>query len=221
MVSSLGSLAARMIGALTTGLGGGSGRVGSSMRAVLNGALGVAEGLLPRFSGIGTQVISGIISGIQGSAVSLWNTLRALASNMLNTLKGALGIQSPSRVMREEVGAQIGAGIAQGMLDSRRDVAAAAQTLAADAALTAEYGTTEVLGAAGAMVRSASTPSGMRMSRIGHVGGAGHAGGQNASEHRGAAVLGGNTFMFQKPVETPYRHAQAIRETMEELLYGI
>ena len=30
-----------------------------------------------------------------------------------------------------------------------------------------------------------------------------------------------NTFVFNKPVETPARHARVIRETMEEMLYGV
>ena len=49
--------------------------------------------------------------------------------------------------------------------------------------------------------------------------GIGAAGGQR-TEDKPAPQIGGNTFIFQKPVETPYRHAQAIREVMEEMLYG-
>jgi hypothetical protein len=48
----------------------------------------------------------------------------------------------------------------------------------------------------------------------------GIAGKDTPSVSCGAPSVSGNTFIFQKPVETPYRHAQAIRETMEEMLYG-
>jgi hypothetical protein len=167
-----------------------------------------------QFSSIGSHVISGIISGIQGTASALWNTLRSIASNMLATLKNALGIQSPSRLMREEVGHQIGAGIACGMLDCREQIASAAQTLANDAAAGMQGRLTVPVSAAGTILRGAVAPishsfavSPVRPDRV-----------QTGRAENTA--LGGNTFIFQKPVETPYQHAQAIRDTMEAMLYG-
>ena len=113
-VSWIPGLASRLINALTLGINGGGTRIGNALRGVLVSAMSAGSEYSSRFSGIGADVISGIIRGIQGTASSLWNTLRAVASNMLSTLKHALGIQSPSRVMREEIGRQIGAGIAGG-----------------------------------------------------------------------------------------------------------
>lgn len=205
-------LASRLVGALATGLGGGGLRVGNALRTTLGTALNSGNEYAPRFSSIGTYVISGIINGIQGSASALWNTLRAVAANMLNTLKNALGIQSPSRLMREEVGRQIGAGIAQGMLDSRDLVSSAAMTLAEDAVVRPGKLSASAVSAAGVMLRSAAVPGTVRTGGI--------AGKDTPSVSRGAPSVSGNTFIFQKPVETPYRHAQAIRETMEEMLYG-
>ncbi|MBQ7983379.1 MAG: hypothetical protein IJ302_07410, partial [Clostridia bacterium] len=37
----------------------------------------------------------------------------------------------------------------------------------------------------------------------------------------GPVPAASNTFIFQKPVETPYEHARAVRETMEAMLYGV
>ena len=204
-------LASRLVGALATGLSGGGLRVGNALRSAFGTALTSGNEYAPRFSSVGSYVISGIINGIQGNASSLWNTLRTLAANMLNTLKNALGIQSPSRLMREEVGRQIGAGIAQGMLDSRDSISSAAAVLAEDAVVHPGKVSASAVGAAGVMLRSAAPVTGIAR---------GSAVRDGASGGHGIPLIGGNTFIFQKPVETPYRHAQAIRETMEEMLYG-
>ena len=122
--------------------------------------------------------------------------------------------------MREEVGVQIGAGIAQGMLDSRTGIISASQALAADAAsamgtIRPELSGAGTVRAAGGLLRNAFAASTLSSAPQSQTvsGAAGTAGKQ-------APVIGGNTFIFQKPVETPYRHAQAIRKTMEEMLYG-
>ncbi len=213
-VGSMPGLASRLVAALSSGIVGGGSRISGALRGVLGGALGVGTEYAPRFSSIGSYVITGIINGIQGNASALWNTLRTVASNMLATLKNALGIQSPSRVMREEVGRQIGAGIAAGMLDSRDLVLSASDTLAEDAVGRVRRMRVGSVGAAGTLLRSTTSSSGVPASVRGYPTAV------SASEKHPAPSLGGNTFIFQKPVETPYRHAQAIREVMEEMLYG-
>ena len=214
-------LASRIISALTTALSGGGTTIGGGLRTALTAALGVGTEYAPTFSGVGTQVISGIIGGIRSSTSSLFTTLRNVAANMLSTLKSALGIQSPSRLMRDEVGVQIGAGIAQGMLDSRGAIASASQTLAADAA--SGMGVIQSGGTSGAAVRAAggllrNAFAASTASTAVQIPAASGAAG--ADTGKPTPVIGGSTFIFQKPVETPYRHAQAIRETMEEMLYG-
>ena len=225
------SLASRLIGALTAGLSGGGTRITNALRGALASAYSGGSAYVPRFSGIGSYVISGIIDGIRGSASALWNTLREVAANMLNTLKSSLGIHSPSQVMREEVGRQIGAGIARGMLDSHDAIASASETLVG-AAMTG-IGTASVhrvrtrtqdIGAdnirdAGKLLRRTTAAPTANVTAGSVLTGIGAAGGQH-TEDKPAPQIGGNTFVFQKPVETPYRHAQAIREVMEEMLYG-
>ncbi len=213
------SLASRLIGALTSGLSGGSTRITAALRGALASALSGGNDYAPRFSGIGSQVIAGIIGGIRGSASALWNTLREVAANMLNTLKSALGIRSPSQRMREEIGWQIGAGVAEGIRERQGDVAAAAEALSGAAMSGAAENMGRTYTAASAAVGMAGT-----MLRASGASGVSNVIRRTAAEPdtrgRTAPVMGGNTFIFQKPVETPYRHAQAIREVMEEMLYG-
>jgi phage-related protein len=64
---------------------------------------------------VGRDIITGIINGVSGAASRLYNNLRNMARNALNSAKEALGISSPSRVFRDEVGAEIVAGLLGGI----------------------------------------------------------------------------------------------------------
>lgn len=74
------------------------------------------------FISIGSNIVSGIQSGI----TSGWNWLTQTASNLATSIftsaKNALGIHSPSRVFRDEVGKMITAGLALGIENGESDV---------------------------------------------------------------------------------------------------
>lgn len=67
---------------------------------------------------IGTNIIEGIKDGITGAASRLAEAARAAAERALEAAKDFLGINSPSRLMRDEIGQYIPAGIAEGILDN-------------------------------------------------------------------------------------------------------
>jgi phage-related protein len=75
---------------------------------------GVAS-LPSRMVSIGSQIVHGIIRGVSSAASSLVSKMKSLASDALSAAKGALGIKSPSRVFRDQVGKWIPAGIAAGI----------------------------------------------------------------------------------------------------------
>ena len=64
---------------------------------------------------VGSNIISGIANGISGAVGNLISAARNAAVSALNTIKGALGIASPSKVMDEEVGQMIPPGIGRGV----------------------------------------------------------------------------------------------------------
>ena len=70
------------------------------------------------WNSVGSDIISGIISGISARSGALYNHLRTVAGNALAAAKNALGIASPSRLMRDQVGKWIPAGIAAGIEQS-------------------------------------------------------------------------------------------------------
>lgn len=74
------------------------------------------------WSGIGSNICSGIANGISSGWDWLKNTVSSLASSLLDAAKSALGIHSPSRVFRDAVGLNIGYGIGEGVEASRPSI---------------------------------------------------------------------------------------------------
>lgn len=67
------------------------------------------------WASIGKNIVDGILGGLS----SMWNTLvnkaKEMASKVLSTVKGALGIHSPSKVFQDQVGKMIPAGLEKGI----------------------------------------------------------------------------------------------------------
>ncbi len=64
---------------------------------------------------LGKAIIEGIIEGVKTAWVNLKATIKSLSSKISQTIKSSLGIHSPSKVMRDEVGRWIPLGIAEGI----------------------------------------------------------------------------------------------------------
>ena len=71
---------------------------------------------------IGKQIVEGIKKGIEGAKDKLKNTASNFANGIKNGLKSAFGIHSPSKLMKEEVGINIGLGVIEGIDDTKRDI---------------------------------------------------------------------------------------------------
>ena len=64
---------------------------------------------------LGKQAVEGMKLGIGESETSLLNRIKTMGTKVVTTLKDKLGIKSPSRVMRDEVGVFIPQGVAEGI----------------------------------------------------------------------------------------------------------
>ncbi|KFI92432.1 tape measure domain-containing protein [Bifidobacterium saguini DSM 23967] len=71
---------------------------------------------------VGMNIITGIASGLASAAGKLVDAAVKAATDALNWVKDKLGIQSPSRVFRDEVGVMIGRGMAEGITRSENTV---------------------------------------------------------------------------------------------------
>ena len=67
---------------------------------------------------VGSDVIHGIINGITGGIGALKDAVKDAASRALDAAKSFLGINSPSRVFRDQVGAMMAEGMAEGFEDN-------------------------------------------------------------------------------------------------------
>ena len=79
-------------------------------------------GLLGSLVNCGRNIVQGIWDGIANTSNWLYNKVKDFAKNILNNIKKALGIHSPSRVMRDEVGKYMAQGIGVGFEDELQNV---------------------------------------------------------------------------------------------------
>ena len=104
------------------------------------------------------NIIDGIITGIRNAAESLFNALKDLAKKALQAAKDVLGIESPSKVFRDQVGRYIPAGVALGIRNNLGQVKAAVRQMSATAtdnfAATLQMDTQESKRASGGGVSS-------------------------------------------------------------------
>lgn len=113
----------------------------SGMKSIGSSAMSAFKGI--SWGSLGSNIISGICSGISGAAGSLFSSLRSLASRALSAAKSALGIHSPSRVFRDEVGEMVVAGFAEGIDDNAENVVDATAAMAENAIDSAKDGLKE------------------------------------------------------------------------------
>lgn len=79
---------------------------------------------------IGKYIIDGIVGGIKNSLSRIANVAGKIKDTLLSKLKGLFKIASPSKLMKEEVGAYIGEGIAVGIEESGQMAVDAAEDVA-------------------------------------------------------------------------------------------
>ncbi|EDT75156.1 phage tail tape measure protein [Clostridium butyricum] len=97
-------------------------QVGNSMDDVTTKADGTSEEVKNKFIAaankmpeVGANIVAGIGNGIDSNKGGLFSKIGAMCSGLLQAAKEALDIHSPSRVMRDQVGKNIVAGIQVGM----------------------------------------------------------------------------------------------------------
>lgn len=81
---------------------------------------------IERWMKLGQQAIDGLFQGLS----NLWGNVTSWGEGLLNDVKSVLGIASPSKLFRDEVGYYLGAGIAEGLTDSQGEIVSAAQSIA-------------------------------------------------------------------------------------------
>lgn len=119
--------------------------VGSKMNDVKSKIKSIWDKVMAFFKGInlyniGKNIIQGLVRGVGGMASSLYKKATDIVNNVKNTFTKLFNIHSPSRWMRDEIGYNLGAGMAVGLDRSTNTVVSSAKktTQAAQKAAQAE-----------------------------------------------------------------------------------
>lgn len=87
----------------------------TSVQDGIQNAINAARAKVSAFVHIGRDMVQGLINGIINNASRLYDNMVNLVSNAVNKAKEFLGIASPSRVFRDEVGKWIPSGMSVGI----------------------------------------------------------------------------------------------------------
>lgn len=164
-LSSIGSYISQAPGRIGAGLSGAISAVGSFASSMASGALRAGQQFLSnlvntlasipgRMVSIGSQIVQGIINGITGSIGQVGSAILGGVKDAIADVKNMLGIHSPSRLFRDQIGRNIGLGLAQGISNSQAAVMASMNDMASGVAST-RFTTPDV--AAGYGVKSVGT----------------------------------------------------------------
>ena len=164
-LSSIGSYISQVPGRIGAGLSGAISAVGSFASSMASGALRAGQQFLSnlvntlasipgRMVSIGSQIVQGIINGITGSIGQVGSAILGGVKDAIANVKNMLGIHSPSRLFRDQIGRNIGLGLAQGISNSQAAVMASMNDMASGVAST-RFTTPDV--AAGYGVKSVGT----------------------------------------------------------------
>lgn len=126
-------------GLVSSAWNGITGAVSNGVNSVMNTVQGIGGKIKGAFSGAGSwlldagkNIIMGLVNGIKNAIGSAVAAAKNAAANVVNAAKSALGIHSPSRVFRDEVGKMIPAGLGKGVEANMRLAVNPVQRMVAD-----------------------------------------------------------------------------------------
>lgn len=132
---------------LANGIYSGRGTVTGSASNVIYAARGAMQ--IGGWYDLGYNISAGVASGVRGGSYLITQAANAAAQNALASAKRSLGVHSPSKVFRDEVGKMISAGMAEGITDNESMVSKAIRAL-----------NTKITGGVGTVGMAALGPSG-------------------------------------------------------------
>ncbi|WP_077316054.1 tape measure protein [Listeria monocytogenes] len=137
LLDKLGSYAKDMLGKggkliseFITGIGEKAGELGDKAKELGSSAVDSIRQGFDNIGQIGSDLIEGLWNGISDMAGWIQTKIQGFGKGVLDSLKDFFGIHSPSRLMRDQIGKFIPAGIAVGILGNAKQAKNAALSLA-------------------------------------------------------------------------------------------
>lgn len=113
--SEMMSFGRNVISFFSSGISGMAGTAGSAIKAVASAIKNGITGLPSEVLSIGKNIVTGLWNGINGKVSWIKDKILGFAGGIVSSVKSALGIKSPSRVMRDQVGKYIPMGLSKGI----------------------------------------------------------------------------------------------------------
>lgn len=85
-----------------------------AVQSLINNVISAASGIASNVMSIGSDIVSGVWNGIENAASWFTDQVKGFFSGIVDGVKDALGIGSPSKVFRDEIGKWLPPGVAQG-----------------------------------------------------------------------------------------------------------
>jgi len=102
-----------LLGALITGIIQAIPSLIAALPQVFSAIISAFKGI--DWADLGKNIIDGVINGVKSAADNLINVFKDMAKSALDAVKDFFDINSPSRVMRDQVGKMLPAGMAEGV----------------------------------------------------------------------------------------------------------
>ncbi|EDN8187269.1 phage tail tape measure protein [Listeria monocytogenes] len=136
LLSKLGSFAGKMldkgvemIRKFIDGISNKAGELGEKAKSLGKKAVDSIKNGFSKIADAGGDLVKGLWNGISDMAGWIKSKIQGFGKGVLDSLKDFFGIHSPSRVMRDQIGKYIPAGIAVGILGNAKQVKTAALSL--------------------------------------------------------------------------------------------
>lgn len=184
------------ISKLGSAIGSGVGTIKSKAKSIFDSFVNGLKDLPSKMVQIGKDAIGGIINGIGAMVGKLYDSIKNALGGLVEKGKKALGIASPSKVLADEIGKWIPAGIGEGIVKNTKS---AVKAMAKS--------TKQILGAANSELSGTS----LKMPGVKTTGNGTGTGGQ-----------GGNVYNFYQTNNSPkaLSRAEIYRQTKNQLRFA-
>lgn len=85
-----------------------------AVQSLINNVTSAASGIASKVMSIGSNIVSGVWQGIKNAKDTFLSNVKSFFSGIVDGVKDALGIGSPSKVFRDEIGRWLPPGVVQG-----------------------------------------------------------------------------------------------------------
>ena len=112
----------QLIGELVMGISGAVWKLLEVAPQLISTLVNGIKNMREEIKNTGKYLVEGLWQGITNKTDWLYDKVKSFANNIVSNIKKALGIHSPSRVFRDEVGTNMALGLGEGFSDTMGDV---------------------------------------------------------------------------------------------------